>query len=240
MRESSCAVAGTSLGVVDLLVGLRLARLRVVGVDALLLAGLVLAVLRLLVLLWCRFWLIVHRSIVADVGELDGWRFCPRCGGELEPGVGRVECRACGFVAYANPKPTASALVVDEAGRILLTRRAIEPFKGDWDLPGGFVDEGEHPLDAVRRELREETGLEVEPLEFFGVFMDRYGGDSTAQSTLNLLWTARVVGGEANAADDVDELGWFGPDELPAEDELAFAPNVAEVLSAWRGGHQHP
>jgi ADP-ribose pyrophosphatase YjhB (NUDIX family) len=224
---------------VNLLVGLRLARLAVVGVDALLLTRLFLAVRRLLFLLRCRFWLIVHRSIVADVGELEGWRYCPRCRGKLAADAGRVECPACGFVAYANPKPTASALVVDDAGRILLTRRAIEPFKGDWDIPGGFLEEGEHPLDGIRRELREETGLDVEPLDFFGVFMDRYGGDSTAQSTLNLLWTARVVGGEASPADDVDELGWFGPDELPPEERLAFRPNVAEILSAWRAGQKY-
>ena len=74
--------------------------------------------------------------------------------------------------------------------------RAEEPFKGRWDIPGGFLDEGEHPLDGIRRELREETGLEVEPVEFLGVWMDRYGGDSTAEATLNLYWTARVIGGE--------------------------------------------
>ena len=177
-------------------------------------------------------------SIVAHVGELDAWRYCPRCRGELTPGEGRVECSSCGFVAYANSKPTASALIVDDEGRILLTRRAVEPFKGDWDIPGGFLEEGEHPLDGIRRELREETGLEVEPLEFFGVFMDRYGGDSTAQSTLNLLWTARVLGGEPRPDDDVEELRWFGPDELPREEELAFRPNVPNVLSAWRAGQK--
>ena len=77
-------------------------------------------------------------------------------------------------------------------------------------------------------------------LEFFGVFIDRYGSDSTAQATLNLLWTARVLGGDPRPDDDVDELRWFGPDELPADDELAFRPNVAKALSAWRAGQKHP
>ena len=127
-----------------------------------------------------------------------------------------VACPECGFVAYASSKPTAGALVEDDEGRLLLARRAHEPFKGRWDIPGGFLEEGEHPLDGLRRELREETGLEVEPLEFLGVWMDRYGGDSTAEATLNLYWTARVVGGEAAPADDVDDLRWFARDELPA------------------------
>ncbi|HEX9416343.1 MAG TPA: NUDIX domain-containing protein [Gaiellaceae bacterium] len=168
------------------------------------------------------------------MGVLHGWRYCPRCRSELDGDEKRVECPQCGFVSYANPVPTATAVVVDEEGCVLLGRRALEPDKGLWDLPGGFVDEGEHPLDGLRRELREETGLEVEPREFLGVWMDRYGYDSSAASTLNLYWTARVLSGEMNAADDVAELRWFAPDELPAPDELAFEVNE-KVLSFWLG-----
>lgn len=172
------------------------------------------------------------------MGELIGWRWCPRCREELRGDGARVECPACGFVCYASSKATAGALVEDEDGRVLLARRAREPFKGRWDIPGGFLDEGEHPLDGVRRELLEETGLEVEPLDFVGVWMDRYGGDSTAEATLNLYWTARVLSGEASPADDVDDLRWFAPDELPPPRGLAFE-NVPLVLDAWRSRHEH-
>ncbi|HUK93998.1 MAG TPA: NUDIX domain-containing protein [Gaiellaceae bacterium] len=167
------------------------------------------------------------------MGELTGWRWCPRCREQLDGDELRVVCPACGFVCYASSKATAGALVVDERGRVLLARRAFDPFKGYWDIPGGFLEEGEHPLDGLRRELREETGLEVEPLDFLGVWIDSYGGDSTAEATLNLYWTARATGGEARPADDVSELGWFGEDELPQPSELAFE-NVPQVLAAWR------
>ena len=126
-------------------------------------------------------------------------------------------------------------MIVGDDGRVLLARRAGEPFRGYWDLPGGFLDEGEHPLDALRRELREETGLEVEPGELIGIWMDRYGDAEDAHATLNLYWTARALGGRPNAADDVSELGWFRPDELPPAGELAF--HIAEVLAAWREQH---
>jgi hypothetical protein len=122
------------------------------------------------------------------VGILHGWKYCPRCRTELAGDEKRVECPECGFVAYSNPVPTATAVCVDDEGRVLLGRRALEPDKGLWDLPGGFVDEAEHPLDAVKRELVEEAGLEIEPVEFLGVWMDRYGYDSTAASTFNLYW----------------------------------------------------
>ena len=166
------------------------------------------------------------------MGELEGWRWCPKCRGELRGDASRVECPACGFVSYASSKTTAGALCLDEDRRVLLARRRAEPFRGRWDIPGGFLEEGEHPLDGLRRELREETGLEIEPLEFLGVWMDRYGGDSTAEATLNLYWTARVVSGVPAPADDVDALQWFSADEPPGPEGLAFE-NVPLVLSAW-------
>jgi ADP-ribose pyrophosphatase YjhB (NUDIX family) len=171
------------------------------------------------------------------VGILHGWTYCPRCQTGLKGDERRVECPECGFVAYSNPVPTATAVVVDDEGRVLLGRRALEPDKGCWDLLGGFVDEGEHPLDAVRRELVEESGLYVEPGEFLGIWMDRYGYDSGAASTLNLYWEARVTGGDERAADDVSELRWFASAEIPW-DELAFECN-AQVLSAWLARNQN-
>jgi 8-oxo-dGTP diphosphatase len=144
-----------------------------------------------------------------------------------------VRCQACGFVGYANSQPTASAVVRSDDGRLLLARRAGPPDKGKWDLPGGFLEEGEHPLDAVVRELREETGLEIEPLELVAIEMDVYGDGDDAPATLNLYWAARVVSGDPEPADDVSELRWFCPEELPGDDDLAFA-NVARVLARFK------
>jgi ADP-ribose pyrophosphatase YjhB (NUDIX family) len=169
------------------------------------------------------------------MGELEGWTFCPRCRSELAGDGAQLRCPACGFVVYASSKPTAGALCVED-GRVLLARRAAEPFEGRWDIPGGFLEEGEDPIDGLRRELKEETGLDVEPLRFLGVWVDRYGGDSTAEATLNLYWTARIVRGDPEPADDVSELRWFDRDALPGRDELAFE-NVPLVLATWR--HEH-
>jgi 8-oxo-dGTP diphosphatase len=156
---------------------------------------------------------------------LDEWRYCPRCGGPVEPAGGRAECSACGYVAYANPVPAVCALCVDDSGRVLLTRRAFEPYAGMWDLPGGFLDEQEHPLDGLRRELLEETGLEIEPAEWFGAFLVPYEG----RTVLNLVWRARVAGGDERPSDDVSELRWFSHEELPPLDEIA----MAEALRTW-------
>jgi ADP-ribose pyrophosphatase YjhB (NUDIX family) len=164
---------------------------------------------------------------------LDGWRYCPRCGAEGEHRAVSFACQACGFEAWANPVPGSQALV-ERDGKVLLGRRRFDPSAGLWDLPGGFVDETEHPLDALHRELREETGLEIEPTELLGIWMQAYG----ERTVLCLTWIARPAGGEEQAGDDLVELRWFGPDELPAPDELAFETFV-EILSLWRGRQEH-
>jgi NAD+ diphosphatase len=164
---------------------------------------------------------------------LDGWTLCPRCGSQLTRGDDVVECSACGFFLYAHSAVTASALPEDDAGRVLLARRAHEPFRGLWDVVGGFLTEGEHPVDGVRREVREETGVELDLGSFLGVWTGDYGG----RATLNLFWLGRMQDGELTAADDVAELRWFAPGELPPSGELAFDGLISDVLSAWRDKH---
>lgn len=164
--------------------------------------------------------------MVLLVGALDDWRFCPRCGEAIEKVEDRAECAGCGFVQYANAVPGAEAVCFDERGRILLGRRAFDPGAGLWDLPGGFLHEDEHPLDALRREVREETALEIEPLAFLGHWLEPYDG----RIVLCLAWTARAIG-DAQPGDDLVELHWFEPNDLPPAAELAFT-HYPEVLSA--------
>ncbi len=168
----------------------------------------------------------------------NGWKHCPRCAGALrtgpvDSGEVRLHCPACGLVLYDNPAPTATAIVTRGDGAILLTRRAIEPAMGMLDLPGGFIETGEDPEQAVKRELSEETGLEIELTGYVGAIPDRYGDGA---HTLNLYYTAVVSGGREQAASDVSEIVWLMPEALPARSQIAFA-NGAEALERVLG---HP
>jgi ADP-ribose pyrophosphatase YjhB (NUDIX family) len=158
------------------------------------------------------------------MGVLDNWRFCPRCGGELTAAADHLACASCGERYWANAIPGVQG-ILERDGRVLLARRAHEPRRGHWDLPGGFVEETEQPLDALRREFREETGLEVEPVELLRIDIEPYD----ERHVFAVTWVVDAQG-DPVAADDVEELRWFERDDLP--DEMAF-PGQEDVLRAW-------
>ena len=162
------------------------------------------------------------------MGVLDGWKLCPRCGGNLTWSTDHLECDACGMAYWGNALPGTQGILVRD-GRVLLARRALEPRKGWWDLPGGFLGETERPEDGLRREFLEETGLAVEPVELMRIDIEPYGHRFVFSVTY-------IVSGDGDPvpADDVDELRWFAPDELP---EMAF-PGQNEVLRVWAARYQ--
>ena len=165
------------------------------------------------------------------------YTFCPECGarleGQLVDGRTRAGCRQCGFVDYENAKPCVGVLVVD-GGKVLLVERAVEPFKGYWDIPGGFLDCDEHPAEAVRREMKEETGLEVEPREVLDFWIDTYGDEG--YRTLNICYVARVTGGHAEPGSDAVKMEWFALDALPDNIAFNWEREALEKLRKWLSG----
>jgi len=161
--------------------------------------------------------------------------FCARCGAPVDPrpegGQIVYVCArpTCGYATYRNAKPCAGVLLEDR-GRLLLVRRAVAPFRGDWDIPGGFLFEWEHPADGALRETLEETGLEIELTALLGVFIDSYG--AAGYNTLNVYYRARVTGGTLRPSDDAERAEWFAPHELP--DNMAFPDHERHVLDLWR------
>lgn len=104
--------------------------------------------------------------------------------------------------------------------RVLLVRRASDPLKGEWSIPGGLVELGEKLLDAVKREVLEETGLVVEPGEVLELF-DSIWRDAEGRCQYHYVlvdYLCRVVGGELQAATDVSDARWATEAELPKYD----------------------
>jgi 8-oxo-dGTP diphosphatase len=118
-------------------------------------------------------------------------------------------------------------------GKVLLIRRSIEPFQGYWDIPGGFCEVDEHPAETAIREVREETGLEIELTGMLGLWLDDYAGSVT----LNVYYLARPLSRRIRVGDDADGAAWFAPDVLPRR--IAFA-NGRQALETWARGDDKP
>jgi len=150
-------------------------------------------------------------------------RYCSYCGGALLErtieGRARRVCVRCNRVLYRHPALGAVAAVIRDA-KILLIKRSIEPFRGHWTLPAGYLEIDEEPWEAARRETREETGLEIEQVELLGVLTNR---DDHRRNGIVVAYLARPVGGELAAGDDAEDARFFEMDALPTD--LGFLNN---------------
>jgi 8-oxo-dGTP diphosphatase len=155
--------------------------------------------------------------------------FCPRCGSALESRVikagepARLVCSSptCGFVFYLNPK-TAACTICTVDGGIVLLRRTIDPQKGKWVFPGGFVDRGETVPAAAVRETLEEVGLRVALTGILDVYS--FAGNEVVV----IVYAAETIGGELKPCDECDEVKAYAPESIPWE-ELAFESTRAAL-----------
>jgi 8-oxo-dGTP diphosphatase len=118
--------------------------------------------------------------------------------------------------------------VVIADGRTLLIRRGNAPLEGQWSIPGGMLELGESIIEGVRRELAEETGIEVRVLELIEVFERVIPGDGgrTRYHFVILDYLCEVVSGEAKAASDVTDVAWASEEELEKYELTAIATRV--------------
>ena len=158
-------------------------------------------------------------------------RYCQACGHALvERAVPldtklRLQCEACGFIHYVNPRVVVSVIPVRE-GRVLLQRRAIEPRSGYWTFPGGFLEADERPEAGAAREAREEVGLDVAIGDLLGVYSRPH------VAIVLVVYVGLAAEGDAVVGDhESSEVRWFAADDIPWP-ELAFETTEA-ALRDW-------
>lgn len=155
--------------------------------------------------------------------EVAVFTYCPKCASTLVSGAhGNKYCPQCGSDFYFNAKPCMASIILDEEkNTMLFVKRAREPRKDTWDLPGGFIDAGETFEEGTLRELKEEIGLKEEDvLEMKYLFstVDRYLYKGIHYHT-TCFWTKVTVKKPYHLTpnDDVSEIAWFPLDQLPWE-----------------------
>jgi mutator protein MutT len=126
--------------------------------------------------------------------------------------------------------------VIVEQGRVLMVRRGTEPMLGQWTLPGGLLELGEGLLNAVVREVREETGLTVEPIELIEL-LDRIQreGERVRYHYVIADYLCRVTGGQLQAASDADAVCWVERAEWNSQSALKIDPVTVRVMeNGWQ------
>ena len=147
---------------------------------------------------------------------MSDFQFCPLCGKRLDASDPPA-CPEGHFVHYDNPPTTVQAWI-ERDGEYLILKRNEEPFAGEWDLPGGFVEMGESPAQAAIREVLEETGLTVSPTEIIGAFTSAYG--DSGRHTVDIAYLCRIDGGAFELdREEKSDAAWFRLEDMP---RLAF------------------
>ena len=157
--------------------------------------------------------------------------YCAVCGRSLErrhlSGRTRPYCPRCDAPVYFDPK-VAVVVFIESDERVLLIQRAVDPGRGQWALPAGFVDHDEAPEAAARRETLEETGFQVRIDKLLAVFPKRDHG----LADIIIAYSATVIGGAAQAGDDAAAVGFFARGHLPP---LVFYPSIT-LTGQWSRG----
>jgi mutator protein MutT len=162
---------------------------------------------------------------------LSQFKFCPKCGSDkfIENNIKSKKCENCGFVYYFNSCAATVAVIINENKELLVATRAYEPAKGTLDLPGGFVDLHETGEEAVSREVKEETGLDVDGIQYLFSVPNIYIYSGFEVHTLDLVYLCKVKDTHIlKAEDDVAKLEFIKISELNAD--LFGLLSIKEVI----------
>lgn len=152
---------------------------------------------------------------------LEKFIYCPCCGDSqfVVNNASSKRCEVCGFVYYFNPRAAVVAVIRDEKGRLLVARRAHEPAKGTFDLPGGFTECGETAEQSLCREVMEETGITIQSARYLFSEPNIYPYSGMDIHTMDLFFEVVVDSSVAYCSnDDVASLQWIQPENIQPED----------------------
>lgn len=155
--------------------------------------------------------------------QYTGFKYCPNCGNEalevfLKNGI---KCRNCGYIYFHNMASAVGGIIISNK-EILLAKRAHDPCIGMFDLPGGFVDYGETLEGALKREIREEIGIEVSEPEYIGSFPNTYYYENVTYFTSDAFFVCRILNNEQPVlSTEISGVIFVKPDAIPFQ-QIAF------------------
>jgi mutator protein MutT len=165
--------------------------------------------------------------------EEKAFKYCPRCGKDSlrEGKIDGLKCVSCSFNFFLNPKPACVAVIFDNENKLIMTKRAINPFKGYWDLPSGFVKKGENAEEALIRELKEELSVDIKIKEYFWSVTGSYPYKDVTYVPLDFCFIC-TFRGNLSPRDDVADFKPFSKRELPDKISPHHRKIVNELIKA--------
>jgi len=160
------------------------------------------------------------------------FQYCPRCKSEkvLYDGLKGYSCDDCGWLFFQNVA-TAVGVIMEYKDKLLFVVRNKDPQKGKLDLPGGFLDPGESIEQAAKREIREEIGIAIDKLEYFGSYPSIYEYEGIPYNTCDVILVTRISNLPTDFSEEVKEIKVLKPEEINLN-KIAFE-SVGSAVSAY-------
>ncbi|MCL2596666.1 MAG: NUDIX domain-containing protein [Paludibacter sp.] len=162
------------------------------------------------------------------------FNFCPVCGSEefVSNNFKSKKCLCCGFVYYLNPSAATAAFIVNQKEELLVCRRAKDPAKGTFDLPGGFIDPDETAEEGMKREIKEEIGVETTDIHYLFSLPNQYEYKGLSVPTTDMFFAVKIIDcNSIHAADDVSECFFIEKNKInPADFGLQSVRKAVEMF----------
>jgi len=180
---------------------------------------------------------------IAQGGKAQPFHYCPQCRSrKIRQRTAKMfSCEGCGFEFYLNPAAAVAGLIFDKQGRLLVIVRGKEPARGLWDLPGGFTDPDETAEQALKREIKEELGLEVSSLQYLCSAPNVYRYKNIDYTTVDLAFICKVGNiNKAKKSDEIADVLFEKPDEIALE-KFGFESikHIVSFYLLWAGRQIH-
>lgn len=170
---------------------------------------------------------------------LEAYKYCPNCGKEVNnKNQDLFKCPGCGFQMYDNPRPTINVVIENKNKGILLAKRIFEPYKGYWDIPGGFIQTGETWQEAAKREISEELGIDVDVKNIFTARTNEYEYSGITYPVLSMFTFALTDAEPSKVADDVSDFKFVSRKKI-LQEKLAWEEMQKSVLKDYLALDRH-
>lgn len=158
---------------------------------------------------------------------LDSYKYCPLCKGDLVHKKNVIECNKCAYRIFDNGEPSSDVLIENDKGELLMVTRKVDPYKGYLDFPGGFLIAGETLEEGLKREVKEELGINIKVEDYIADYIVEYEYKGLTYKVMTAFFKARLKGHKLRAGDDVSDFHFYSKEDILKSNNVCY-PHVCK------------